>query len=89
MKKHIIEIASDIFRYPSTFEPLKDDLNKKLLDENYTTNDLMNDYSMIFTIIHNREVRRKLKSINSVLVFFAVLLIISLSIGVIAVLATL
>jgi len=89
MKKHIIDIASDIFKYPSTFAPLKDELNKRVLDEKYTTSDLMDEYSMVFTILHNREIRRKLKSINSVLVFFAVLSIIGLVIGFIVALAEL
>jgi len=88
MKKLIVEIASDIFKYPLTFAPLKDELNKRMLDEKYTTNDLMDEYSKVFTILHNREVRRKLKSINSVLVFFAVLSIISLAIGFIVALAS-
>ena len=88
MKKHIVEIASDIFKYPSTFAPLKDELNKRMLDEKYNTSDLMDEYSKVFTILHNREIRRKLKSINSVLVFFAVLLIISLFIVGMAALAS-
>jgi len=53
-----------------------------------TKSSFLSLYSQVFTVLYNREIRRKLKSINSVLVFFAVLSIISLVIGFIVALAS-
>lgn len=78
MKKQIIKIASGAFRFPSPFNAIKETLNDHVKDADYSAKELLDDYAELFTIYHNREVRRKLRSINRIMVFFAVLLILSI-----------
>ena len=77
MKKIIEELLQSNF---STYFPeeIADELNPKLADKEYKASQFFEEYGSFITMMHENEVRLKLRKLNNKLGFFVVLTIISL-----------
>jgi len=77
MKKIIEELLQSNF---STYFPsdIAKEIKPKLSDKEYKTKQFFEEYGSFITMLHENEVRLKLRKINNKITFFVVLTVISL-----------
>jgi len=77
MKEIIVELLQSNF---STYFPneIAEEIKPKLADKEYKAKQFFEEYGSFITMIHENEVRLKLRKLNNKLSFFVVLTILSI-----------